>query len=66
MTKFSEWEKAVKKRRAAILRAIRTRANKKLIDDMMYYGIMNKHKQHWHKIDGVWYLDVIKSSRRKK
>lgn len=66
MTSFTTWEKAVKKRRAAILRAIRTRANQKFIDDMMYYSVMNKHKKHWHKIDGVWYLDIIKSSRRKK
>ena len=66
MTSLKTWEARVKKRRSAIMRAIRTRANQKYIDDMMYYGIMNSHKKHWHKIDGVWYLDVIKSSRRKR
>ena len=67
------WERAVKKRRAAIQRTlskiskIRAGPAKRKcmmsLYDMMYYGIMDKHRRHWHKIDGVWYRDTVKARR---
>jgi hypothetical protein len=67
------WETAVKKRRAGILRALRKihklrpgPAKKRAIaslHDMIYYGIMDRHQKHWHKIDGVWYCDTVRTRR---
>ena len=72
--RLSQWEVAVKKRRAGILRALRTlktlhnktrRARiKSSLDDMMLYGIMNRHRQHWHKINGHWYRNTVRTLRR--
>jgi len=73
VTRLSAWETAVRKRRAAIQRAMRllksTRSvtmKKRLAADlanMMYYGIMNRHKQHWHKINGIWYKNSVRTKR---
>ncbi|NBX51741.1 hypothetical protein EBT25_17840 [bacterium] len=76
VTRFTLWEQAVKKRRAAIQRALRAlrkmrsglakRRATREITDMMYYGVMDRHKRHWHKIDGVWYLDSVRTRRLKR
>jgi hypothetical protein len=73
VSRFTQWERAVKKRREAIQRALRRisrmrpgLAKRRAISevhDMMYYGVMDRHKRHWHKIDGVWTLDSIRSRR---
>lgn len=75
VSRFTLWERAVKKRREAIQRAIRAihkmrtgpakrRAMREVID-MMYYGVMDRHRRHWHKIDGVWVLDSVRTRRLK-
>lgn len=68
--KLSAWDAAVKKRRAGIVRALRllkTAKDKKKvkasINDMMLYGVMDRHQRHWHKISGVWFLDTVRSRR---
>ena len=72
VSRFAAWETAVKKRRAAILRTLRKiqrlrgPAKKRAIaslNDMMYYGVMDRHQKHWHKIDGVWYCDTVRTRR---
>lgn len=73
VSRFLLWDRAVKKRRAAIQRALRKislmrpglakRRALREVDDMMYYGVMDRHKRHWHKIDGIWTLDSIRSKR---
>lgn len=73
-SQLNQWERCVAARRSAILKTlrqmnktksrIRKQKLKSSIHDMMYYGVMDKHKKHWHKINGNWYLDTIKSSRK--
>jgi hypothetical protein len=72
MTQLAAWNAAVRKRRAAILRllakikkasgATRTRRKANLAN-AMYYGVMNRHRHHWHKIDGRWYLNIVTTKR---
>ena len=74
MSVVREWERRVAMRRSAIHRVInqmkqtkskiRKHKLRSSLHDMMYYGIMDKHKKHWHKINGNWYLDIIKSSKK--
>jgi hypothetical protein len=69
--RLARWEAAVKKRRAGILRALRQlkslrpgpRRDKVLASllDMELYGIMDRHREHWHKIDGRWYKNIIRT-----
>ena len=66
----------MKKRREAIQRALRRirrlrpgPAKRKAVSalhDMMFYGVMDRHKHHWHKIDGVWCLDSVRTHRLRK
>ena len=73
VSRLMMWERAVKKRREAIQRALRKISRlrpgptkrKCMMDlyDMMYYGIMDRHRRHWHKINGVWYRDTVKARR---
>jgi hypothetical protein len=69
------WEAAVARRRAGIMRALaklrrargvqrRARLEANLLN-MEHYGIMNRHRQHWHKINGQWYKNII-SARIKR
>jgi hypothetical protein len=71
---LASWDAAVKRRRAAIVRLLgrikRARGATKLkrkadLADAVHYGIMDRHRQHWHKINGQWYKDVVRSSRLK-
>jgi hypothetical protein len=73
-TRLSIWEKAVARRRAAIRQAMRKMAKTRTksaklriirdLNNMMYYGIMNKHQQHWHKINGIWRKNTIRTRSR--
>jgi hypothetical protein len=69
--RLAKWEAAVKRRRAGILRAlrklkslrpgpIRAKVEASLLN-MELYGIMNRHQQHWHKINGRWYKNSIRT-----
>jgi len=69
---LASWDAAAKKRRAAIVRLLarigKARGATKLkrkadLADAVHYGIMDRHRQHWHKINGVWYKDVVRSNR---
>jgi hypothetical protein len=69
---LATWDAAAKKRRAAIVRLLarikRAKGATKLkrkrnLANAVHYGIMDRHRQHWHKINGVWYKDVVRSSR---
>jgi hypothetical protein len=71
---LTKWEAAAKKRRAAIVRLLAKirkskgsvrRKRKSDLADAVYYGVMDRHRQHWHKINGVWYKDVVRSKRLK-
>ena len=71
---LASWDAAAKKRRAAIVRLLarikKARGATKLkrkadLADAVHYGIMDRHRQHWHKINGVWYKDVVRSARLK-
>ena len=74
-TRVALWEKAVARRRAAIRTAARKMAKTRSkitrlrylrdLNNMMYYGIMNKHQQHWHKINGIWRKNTIRTRSRK-
>ena len=74
-TRVALWEKAVARRRAAIRKAARniSKARSKAarvrrirnMNNMMYYGVMNKHQQHWHKIDGIWRKNIIRTRSRR-
>ena len=69
---LASWDAAAKRRRAAIVRLLgrikKARGATKLkrkadLADAVHYGIMDCHRQHWHKINGVWYKDVVRSNR---
>jgi hypothetical protein len=69
---LTKWDIAVKKRRAAIVRLLSkirkakgaTRLKRKAdLADCVYYGVMDRHRQHWHKISGVWYKDTVRSKK---
>ena len=69
---LSKWDIAVKKRRAAIVRLLarirKTKGANRLkrkadLADCVYYGVMDRHRQHWHKISGVWYKDTVRSKK---
>ena len=71
---LASWDAAAKKRRAAIVRLLgrikKARGATKLkrkadLADAVHYGIMDRPRQHWHKINGVWYKDVVRSNRLK-
>jgi hypothetical protein len=71
---LASWDAAAKRRRAAIVRLLskikRTKGATKLkrkadLADAVHYGIMDLHRQHWHKINGQWYKDVVRSARLK-
>ena len=71
---LSNWNAAVKKRRAAIVALLakikRAKGPVKLkrkrnLANAVHYGVMDRHRQHWHKINGVWYKDVVRSNRLK-
>jgi hypothetical protein len=71
---LASWDAAAKRRRAAIVRLLskikRTKGATKLkrkadLADAVHYGIMDRHRQHWHKINGQWYKDVVRSARLK-
>ena len=76
VSRFTLWEQAVKKRREAIQRTLRKirrmrsglakRRALREVDDMMYYGVMDRHKRHWHKIDGVWFMDSVRTRQLRK
>lgn len=72
MTQLAAWNAAVRKRRAAILRLLAkikkasgaTRVKRKAnLANALYYGVMNRHRHHWHKIDGQWYLNIVSTKR---
>lgn len=76
VTKLKQWEQAVKKRKNAIMRTLRKitklrpgplkrRATADL-HDMMLYGVMDRHKHHWHKTEGTWFLDSVRSKKLRK
>jgi len=69
---LTRWDAAVRKRRAAILRLIskfklakgKTKAKRRSnINNAMHYGVMDRHQLHWHKINGVWFLNSVRSRR---
>lgn len=71
---LAHWDTAVKKRRQAIVRLLAKvkkakdpvkMKRKQDLADAVYYGVMDRHRQHWHKIGGVWYKDVVRSARLK-
>jgi hypothetical protein len=71
---LAKWDAAVRKRRAAIVRLLakikKSRGTIRLkrktdLADAVHYGIMDRHRQHWHKINGVWYKDTIRSKKLK-
>jgi hypothetical protein len=71
---LASWDAAAKRRRAAIVRLLskikRTKGATKLkrkadLADAVHYGIMDRHRQHWHKINGQWYKDIVRSARLK-
>lgn len=72
MTPLATWNDAVKKRRAAIVRLLasikKTSGSKRVkrksnLANAMHYGVLNRHKHHWHKINGQWYLNIVKTKR---
>jgi hypothetical protein len=74
-TRLTSWDRAVKKRRAALVRALHAlrrlsgpgrRRLSRSVNNMMYYGVMDRHQRHWHKIDGVWTLDSVRSRRLRR
>jgi hypothetical protein len=71
---LASWDAAAKRRRAAIVRLLskikRAQGATKLkrkadLADAVHYGIMDRHRQHWHKINGQWYKDTVRSARLK-
>jgi hypothetical protein len=71
-TQIAAWNAAVKKRRAAILRLLAefkkasgaTRIKRKAnLANAIHYGVMNRHRHHWHKINGRWYLNIVTTKR---
>lgn len=76
VSKLRQWEQAVKNRKTAIMRTLRKLSKLKPgpmkrratadLHDMMLYGVMDRHKHHWHKIEGTWFLDSVKSKKLRK
>jgi hypothetical protein len=71
---LAKWDAAVRRRRAAIVRLLAkikkssgiVRVKRKTdLADAVHYGIMDRHRQHWHKINGVWYKNTIRSKQLK-
>ena len=70
-TRLTLWEKAVARRRAAIRTVARKMAKTRSktvrlrylrdLNNMIYYGVMNKHQQHWHKINGIWRKNTVRT-----
>mgnify|MGYP006268439499 CR=1 FL=1 len=69
---LTKWDRAVKRRREAIVRLIskiklakgKTRDKRRAnLNNAMHYGVMDRHQLHWHKIDGVWYLNAVRTRR---
>jgi hypothetical protein len=72
MTQLAAWNTAVRKRRAAILRLLAkikkasgsTRVKRTAnLANAIHYGVMNRHRHHWHKINGQWYLNIVTTKR---
>jgi hypothetical protein len=71
-SKLTQWDAAVKKRRDAIIRLLskirlakgKIRAKRRAnLNNAMHYGVMNKHQSHWHKINGIWFLNSVRTRR---